>query len=115
MSDVFEVWAIVELFGHGKIAGKVSEQQVFGTTMLRVDVPAHEGTEAFHRLYSAGALFGITPCPEADVLRFLSYYRPGHVPVHLPGTVVEPAMAALPAGDPHDEDDLDVEEFECVV
>lgn len=33
-------WAIVELFGHKVIAGEISEVDVAGTQMLRVDVPA---------------------------------------------------------------------------
>lgn len=35
-----KLWAVVELFGHAKIAGAVSEQTFGGAAMVRVDVPA---------------------------------------------------------------------------
>lgn len=39
MSEKFEQWAIVDLFGHTRIAGKVSEQVIGGCSFVRVDVP----------------------------------------------------------------------------
>lgn len=35
----FDSWCIVELFGHSKIAGKCTEENIAGSNMLRVDVP----------------------------------------------------------------------------
>jgi hypothetical protein len=43
----FETFAIVELFGHSIISGKVSEQVIGGASFVRVDVPAVDGTEAY--------------------------------------------------------------------
>lgn len=43
MSEKFEQFAVVELFGHQIIAGKVSEQVIGGQGFVRVDVPAIEG------------------------------------------------------------------------
>ena len=34
------MWAIVELFGHSVIAGYVTEEQIAGQPMLKVEVPA---------------------------------------------------------------------------
>ena len=59
-----ETWAIVELFGHQKIAGHISEANVAGTTMLRVDVPEVDGQAAFTRLYGGSAIYSITPTDE---------------------------------------------------
>ncbi len=43
MTDAPEVWAIVELMGHVKLAGKLTEEEKFGTKMGRLDIPAGEG------------------------------------------------------------------------
>ena len=65
MSEKFESWAVVELFGHQKIAGQVSEQQIAGLTMLRVDVPEAEGQAGWTRFYGGNAVYSITPMDEA--------------------------------------------------
>lgn len=64
MQEKFEVWAIVELFGHNKIAGKVSEQTIGGSSMVRVDVPATEAAPAFTRLLNVSAIYAINPVTE---------------------------------------------------
>ena len=60
----FESHAIVELMGHARIAGKVSEQVIGGVAMLRVDVPETSVQSAFTKFYSAGAVYAITPVDE---------------------------------------------------
>lgn len=57
-------WAIVELFGHQKIAGEVSEEALAGGSFLRVDVPAEGDYVAFTRFYGASAVYSITPVSE---------------------------------------------------
>ena len=64
MSEKFEQYAVVELFGHQVIAGKVTEQVIGGQGFVRVDVPAIDGQEAFTKFYGAGAIYAITPCDE---------------------------------------------------
>ena len=63
-----DCWAIVELFGHQKIAGKVTEQTIAGAAMLRVDVPALDGEsaaqQAFTRFFGHGAIYSINPTTE---------------------------------------------------
>lgn len=61
---MFETWAIVEIMGRSRIAGKVSEQSVAGAQMLRVDVPKTSKREAFTKYYSASAIYSITPTDE---------------------------------------------------
>jgi hypothetical protein len=55
----FEAWAIVELFGHQRISGRVSEQTVGGCAFVRVDVPETKKAPAFTRLFGQGAIYSI--------------------------------------------------------
>lgn len=43
MSDAKETWAVVELMGHVKLAGKLTEEERFGAKMGRLDIPVHGG------------------------------------------------------------------------
>jgi hypothetical protein len=43
-SEAFQGWAIVELMGHVKLAGKLSEQKLAGMSFLKLDIPAKPGT-----------------------------------------------------------------------
>jgi hypothetical protein len=63
----FEAWAIVEIMGHVRIAGKVSEQVVAGTTLLRVDVPKTSQHDGYTKFYGASAIYAITPTTEEIV------------------------------------------------
>lgn len=70
----FEQWAVVELFGHQRIAGKVTEQTIGGCSFVRVDVPALDtstvtrygrvetipAAPGFTKLYGNGAIYGMT-------------------------------------------------------
>lgn len=63
-TEKFDLWCIVELFGHAKIAGKCTEQNIAGTNMLRVDVPETEGQPAFTRFFGSSAIYAINPVDE---------------------------------------------------
>lgn len=69
-SQKFELWAIVELFGHAKIAGMCTEQNVAGTNMLRIDVPETESQPAFTRLLGSSAIYAINPVDEITARHF---------------------------------------------
>jgi hypothetical protein len=64
MTEKFEVFAIIELFGHNKMAGKVTEQVIGGSSFVRVDVPNTEASPAFTRLLHANAIYAINPVTE---------------------------------------------------
>lgn len=75
----FEQWAVVEIFGHQKIAGKVTEQTIGGCSFVRVDVPELPETTVdyygkpkkiqpiagFTKLYGNGAIYAMTFVDEA--------------------------------------------------
>jgi hypothetical protein len=60
----FDCFCIVELFGHAKIAGRCTEQNIAGTNMLRVDVPETEKQPAFTRFFGSSAIYAINPVDE---------------------------------------------------
>lgn len=77
-------FAIVELFGHGRIAGQISEQSFGGAELVRVDVPEvnYKDTDyvdgqrqdrtvtipAHTRSFGARAIYGISWCDEAAAI-----------------------------------------------
>lgn len=61
-----EGWALVEIMGHKRYAGRVSEENVIGVPMLRIDVPAIRELPPFTKYFAAGAIYGITPCSETE-------------------------------------------------
>lgn len=65
----FKQWAIVELFGHARIAGLLTEQTIGGSSFVRVDVPEFidEGQTfpAVTRLLGQASIYGITFVDEA--------------------------------------------------
>ena len=53
-------WAIVDLFGHVRIAGEISSHEIGGAAFVRVDVPASDSTPGFTKLLGNGAIYAIT-------------------------------------------------------
>lgn len=60
----FEQWAIVEIFGHQKYAGLVTEQPLGGTNMIRVEVPETDRSQAFTKFFGGSSIFSLTPVSE---------------------------------------------------
>lgn len=109
MSDqmpTFDVWAIVELFGHARIAGRVCEQVIAGAGMLRVDVPDLPAIKdgpaqrGFTRLFGPGAIYSITPVSEEIAVRAAQSMRVNQVNVYM-------AVPQLEAGPEWGNDDGD--------
>ena len=71
MSEKFECWCLVELFGHSKIAGYVTEQAIGGQSFVRVDVPETKRQKCFTRLFGSVAIYAMNPVAE-DIARGLA-------------------------------------------
>ncbi len=65
--ESFDSWCVVELFGHKRIAGRVTEQQIGSTSFVRVDVPETPESIGYTKFYGAGAIYAMTPTSEAAV------------------------------------------------
>ena len=79
MSETFDCWAVMELMGHRRLAGKVTEVTVADHGMLKVEIP--DGNPPV-QYYSPSAVYAITPTTEetvADVNRSLLQPQPVQV------------------------------------
>jgi len=105
MAEQFDEWAILELMGHRKLAGKVSEATIGGAAFIRIDVPG-----AASQFYSPAAVYCITPTTEELAMRIAQNHAPAPVTRwELPeNIVVDPA--AHPASWDEDEEDDEYEE-----
>ncbi len=87
-------WAIVEIFGHRRHAGRVREEERFGAKLLRIDVPtkgdpAANGWET--HWYGGASIFSYTLTDETSVMRLNKGYEP-------------PSRYTLPPPDEHEDD-----------
>lgn len=73
--QTFDEWALVELFGHQKIVGRVTEASMAGGAFLRVDVPAFNGASAFTRYFGPSAIYSINPVTEEVARGLMMTYR----------------------------------------
>lgn len=107
-------WAIVELMGHQRIAGAISQQAFGGANLVRIDVPpvtwingsqCDDGPEhrvttftaipAHTRSLGAAAIYGINWCDEATAT--IAAHAIKHRPVQPFG--MASALEAMPAAD----------------
>jgi hypothetical protein len=73
--EKFDQWAVIELFGHQQIAGRVSEAQIGGCPFVRVDVPEIGEQKGFTKFYGNGAIYAITITDEESARAAATYYR----------------------------------------
>jgi hypothetical protein len=78
-----ELWACVEIFGHRRHYGRVSEVERFGAKLLRVDVPIVPeapllgDNEVFEtHVYGGAAIFSLTPMTETAARSWAKGERP---------------------------------------
>jgi hypothetical protein len=58
-----EGWGIVELMGHQRTAGRLSERSIAGSNLLQVDVPVSD-TEFRTVFYGGSAIYALHPTDE---------------------------------------------------
>lgn len=106
----FESWGIVEVMGHSRYAGFISESSIGGAAFIRVDVPEtkgeswHDPCPAFTKFLGSSSIFAITPTTEDLARRAAEKF--GSRPITVVDLTPVPARS-LP---PPSEDDLDDED-----
>lgn len=104
--NTFDSWAIIELFGHSRIAGRVSEQTIGGQSFIRVDVPETDGQSAFTRFLGNGAVYSLTPVSE-DVARLAAkWMQVEPIRIYMP-------EFQLPAPKVHDNEEVWKEDWDA--
>lgn len=73
--EQFEAWGLLELFGHQRLAGKLTEQTIGGVHFIRIDVPAVESEPAYTRFFTQGAIYGMTVLTEDTATKLAGYLR----------------------------------------
>jgi hypothetical protein len=99
----FEQWCIVELMGHVRMAGKVTEQELFGTKLARIDIPSPDGGQSVTQYFGGSSVYRITPVTEELARAVAAHNSPA--PIH----IWELPKGLKPA--PGDDDDDDEPEF----
>ena len=80
-ADHVDGWALVEIFGHDKIAGRISTRK-FGTeVMFQVDVPGDGASFQFTRLLNPKSIFAIQPTSEEWCRQFAEFCRSQAKPI----------------------------------
>lgn len=69
-------WCVLELMGHRRLGGYVSEATIAGAPVIRIDVPAVTGAGAATQFYSPAAIYCVTPTTEAIARALAASARP---------------------------------------
>lgn len=108
MPDPYEGWTILELFGHRRLAGWVTEAEIGGGKFIRIDVPGPTPeAPVATQFYGPAAIYCMTPTTEAMARAVAKSCQP--TPVQRWEIPERPALAA-PVGPhvrPGADDDLD--------
>lgn len=98
-AEKFDTWGTVELFGHVRLGGRISEALIAGAPFIRVDIPETERQPAFTRFLGPNAIYAITPTSE-EIARSVAAYS-DHEPVR------SYELRRLAAGGPPEADGVD--------
>lgn len=77
MAETFDEWVILEIMGHRRLAGRLTEQEIGGSGFLRLDVPSEPPVTQY---YAPGSVFAIHPVAEEVARAAARHNRPA--PVH---------------------------------
>ena len=55
-------WAIIELFGHTKLAGQVNKHPI--ADFLQINIPEVSSVPAWTKILNPKAIYGLNPCSE---------------------------------------------------
>lgn len=97
------LWAILELLGHKRLAGRVSEEERFGVNMGRIDIPNADGSYST-QFFGGASIYRLSPVTEevARAVALSTHERPvqsWELPKQLPAK--EPVLFRQEPMPPH--------------
>lgn len=103
-SETFRSWGLLELMGHLRVAGELSEQTIGGCSFMRVDVPQVGDIAPHTRYFAPGSIYGMTPMGEATARKLANYLR--STPVNAYELREAPTAPLLAANTVDDDDEV---------
>jgi len=100
-NDNFGMWAILELMGHVKLAGFVTEEELFGGKIGRIDIPGEAG-QAITQYFGGHTIYRLTPVSEEVARAFAKRNRPR--PVYVYELALPAPSESSESGDKWDDD-----------
>lgn len=111
-TEGFDSWALVELMGHQRIAGRVTEAEIGGSKFVRVDVPETTGRPAMTKFLGPSSIYAITPMTEETARAISPRIDPAPIQAYDAQRLVDMMNAGTPKELPHavvDQDEFDEE------
>lgn len=109
-AEQFDQWAIVDVMGHQRYIGRVTEQVVAGAGFVRVDVPETSKQPAWTKLIGTGSIYAISPVTE-EIARAMAEQRQ-QAPIaayEMPARITAATDERPAYDDPQCEDDDDID------
>lgn len=113
MSETFTggFWGVLELMGHVKLAGYITEEEKFATKLGRIDIPGPDNTIAT-QYFAGGAIYRLTPTTEEIARATATANQPRPVQLWEVPALQRAAERALRVDDDLAEADADAERAE---
>lgn len=70
-----DTWACLELMGHVRVYGKITEEEHFGQKLGRIEIPTGEDTWQT-QFFGGSSVYRISPCDEETARKMAGYRRP---------------------------------------
>ncbi|WP_028521988.1 hypothetical protein [Runella limosa] len=115
--EIQDFWAVISLFGHSKIAGRVSSYSLGGASFVLVSVPETEVRQAYTKMYNPSAIYDITPTDEQTCKIVMDQLEGRPLKIYGLREEIDKAIAesgkALPEGNKEHHKDNNEEQDEC--
>jgi hypothetical protein len=98
----FDGWAILELMGHVRLAGRVTEESHFGVALGRIDIPTAAGDGYTTQYFGGASIYRLTPTTEEIARSVAAHSQPR--PVQSWELPKPAALTAEPTGNDADDD-----------